>query len=314
MPSAELVELRKLWDAAPHSGMTDLLYSPRGDWLCSFREGNEHISQGGQLRILASPDGGNWTTAAVLSSPGGDLRDPHLSIAPDGRLALNAVEALPRRQGEHPSDPPPKHHQSLLWFSDEGRDWGERQEIGEPNFWLWRISWHRSVAYSVGYLAGPLEEVRLYRGEDSQTFQPMIDPLYTEGQPNEATLLFLENDDALCLLRREGEPSTALLGEARPPYTAWTWRDLEERIGGPQLIALPDGRFIIGCRLYEDGQPHTFLSLLDREQGALERLLKLPSGGDNSYPGMVWRDGLLWISYYSSHEGKASIYLAQVHL
>jgi hypothetical protein len=29
---------------------------------------------------------------------------------------------------------------------------------------------------------------------------------------------------------------------------------------------------------------------------------------------MVWHDGLLWISYYSSHEGKANIYLAKVRL
>jgi hypothetical protein len=29
---------------------------------------------------------------------------------------------------------------------------------------------------------------------------------------------------------------------------------------------------------------------------------------------MVWSDRRLWISYYSSHEGKSSIYLAQVKL
>ncbi len=27
---------------------------------------------------------------------------------------------------------------------------------------------------------------------------------------------------------------------------------------------------------------------------------------------MVWHDGLLWMSYYSSHEGKTSIYLAKI--
>jgi hypothetical protein len=42
--------------------------------------------------------------------------------------------------------------------------------------------------------------------------------------------------------------------------------------------------------------------------------LTLPSGGDTSYPGLAWHDGLLWMSYYSSHEGKAAIYLAKVKL
>ncbi|OQB35591.1 MAG: hypothetical protein BWY09_02248 [Candidatus Hydrogenedentes bacterium ADurb.Bin179] len=43
-------------------------------------------------------------------------------------------------------------------------------------------------------------------------------------------------------------------------------------------------------------------------------VLELPSGGDTSYPGLVWYDGLLWVSYYASHEGKTSIYLAKVKL
>ena len=46
----------------------------------------------------------------------------------------------------------------------------------------------------------------------------------------------------------------------------------------------------------------------------LPKGLELPSGGDCSYPGMVWHEGLLWMSYYSSHEGKTSIYLAKVRL
>jgi len=36
----------------------------------------------------------------------------------------------------------------------------------------------------------------------------------------------------------------------------------------------------------------------------------LPSGGDTSYPGLLWHEERLWVSYYSSHEGKTSIYLA----
>ncbi len=41
-------------------------------------------------------------------------------------------------------------------------------------------------------------------------------------------------------------------------------------------------------------------------------MLTLPSGGDTSYAGMVWHDGVLWVSYYASHEGKSAIYLARV--
>ena len=41
---------------------------------------------------------------------------------------------------------------------------------------------------------------------------------------------------------------------------------------------------------------------------------ELPSAGDCSYPGLAWHRGCLWMSYYSSHEGKASIYLARIGL
>ena len=41
---------------------------------------------------------------------------------------------------------------------------------------------------------------------------------------------------------------------------------------------------------------------------------KLPSGGDSSYAGLLWHNGLLWISYYNSHSGKTSIYLAKAKI
>jgi hypothetical protein len=68
---------------------------------------------------------------------------------------------------------------------------------------------------------------------------------------------------------------------------------------------------IAGVRLY-DGKVRTSLCSIDPAGGALKELVALPSGGDTSYPGMVVHDGTLWVSYYSSHEGKTSIYLATV--
>ena len=65
---------------------------------------------------------------------------------------------------------------------------------------------------------------------------------------------------------------------------------------------------------FYDGGARTSLAWLDAERGKLTEFLKLPSGGDTSYPGLVEHDSLLWVSYYSSHEGKTSIYLARVKL
>ncbi|MET8233218.1 hypothetical protein ABZS77_21380 [Micromonospora sp. NPDC005298] len=42
--------------------------------------------------------------------------------------------------------------------------------------------------------------------------------------------------------------------------------------------------------------------------------MTLPSGGDTSYPGLVWHNDLLWVSYYSSHEERTCVYVAEVSL
>ena len=78
------------------------------------------------------------------------------------------------------------------------------------------------------------------------------------------------------------------------------------------MIKLADGRIVACGRLYDD-PVRTSLCWVDPEAGRLTEFLTLPSGGDTSYPGMVWYDDQLLVSYYSSHEGqKARIYLAKV--
>jgi hypothetical protein len=141
----------------------------------------------------------------------------------------------------------------------------------------------------------------------------LVPTLFDQTHPNETALVFRPDDTCLCLLRRDGKPGSGELGVARPPYVNWEWKDLGVAIGGPQMIRLPDSRLVAAARLY-DGAVRTSLLWLDPGAGKLTEFLKLPSGGDCSYPGLVWHDGLLWVSYYSSHEGKTSIYLAKVRL
>ena len=80
----------------------------------------------------------------------------------------------------------------------------------------------------------------------------------------------------------------------RQPYTEWEWNDLGIRLGGPNLCTLPDGSILIGSREVQK-EPHCGLYGLDGSKRA-ELLLRLPSGGDCSYPGFVVRGNTLWIS------------------
>ena len=84
------------------------------------------------------------------------------------------------------------------------------------------------------------------------------------------------------------------------------------------MIQLDDGRLLTCIRRYQEndhrnwGSQWTELGWIDPAKGTYTKGLKLPSKGDSSYAGLIWHNGLLWLSYYSSHEDKTSIYLAKI--
>jgi hypothetical protein len=300
--SAEVVSVGKIWDAGKHNAFTDLVRR-QDRWLCVFREAEGHVSADGKIRVIASADGAKWESVALLSDERGDLRDPKICLTPQGELMLSTVVWTPK-------DPTTKH-QSVVYFSSDGKSWDGPHAIGDKNFWLWRTAWHDGAAYNVGYATSGGGSVRLYRSDDGRKFETLVADLGVKNeQPNETALGWTKDGTALCLIRCE-KPSVAQLGTAKSPYKDWTWRELDQALGGPNLIQHSSGAWLAAGRIYKPAV-HTAVCWLDSESGKLVELAKLPSGGDTSYPGLAWHDGLLWMSYYSSHEGKTSVYLAKI--
>ncbi|GEM_PF-376620 len=301
--SPAIVAGKKIWDKAPHNAFTDLVFF-KDRWFCVFREGKGHVSPDGALRVISSADGEKWDSVALVSSKNSDLRDAKITITPDGQLMLCGAEAT--------HDKSKKTHQSLAWFSKDGRVWSEKHKIGDPDFWLWRVTWHKGKAYGIGYGCAKDQSVRLYSSSDGKKFDTLVPKLFDVGYPNETSIVF-DGDTAYCLLRRDGKPNTGLLGVSLAPFTTWEWKDLKTKIGGPHMILLPDGRIVAAVRLY-DKKVRTALCWVDPKAATITEFLSLPSGGDTSYAGLVFNQGLLWISYYSSHEGKTNIYYSKVKL
>jgi hypothetical protein len=102
---ARLVEVRRIWDRAPHNAFTDLI-RVRDRWFCAFREGGGHVSPDGAIRVITSRDGRDWTSAAHLVSTKADLRDPKLTVT-----------RSPRAGGGDTSYPGLVWHDGLLWIS-----------------------------------------------------------------------------------------------------------------------------------------------------------------------------------------------------
>jgi hypothetical protein len=159
--------------------------------------------------------------------------------------------------------------------------------------------------------------LELLVSDDGVRYQPLVPKLYGEGYPTEVTLRFDASGACYALVRRDrrgGDSYSAILGVSHGDYTQWQWHDLGPEFngfGGPNLIQLPTGHWLAAGRMHQDGS-HTALCYLDMTNHTMTKLLKLPSGGDTSYPGLLWHNGLLYMSYYSTHEGKTSIYLAKL--
>lgn len=321
---AELVEVRKIWDGAKHNAFTDLRrWHDR--WWCTFREGPAHVGGGdGTIRVLTSADGAAWESAASLAEAGVDLRDPKLSVTPDDKLMLvfggsiyHGGKVLLGRQPR-------------VAFSADGRTWGPPTKVLAEGDWLWQVTWHDGVCYGTTY-GGPASPggkpvtkpatgdapptppaLQLVRSKDGVAWERAA-PLAVTAQPNETTLRFAPDGRMQALVRREAADAMGWLGTAAPPYEQWTWQPLNYRLGGPNFLFLPGGQRVAATRdLSTPKKATTMVAAMSDDR--LTPLLTLPSGGDCSYPGLVWHDGLLWVSYYSSHEGKTSVYLAKVRL
>lgn len=300
---ARLIGVERIWDHTSHNAFTDLTRW-RGKWYCAFREGEHHAGDVGKLRVLVSKDGSVWESAALLEMPDYDLRDAALSVTPDDRLMIMGG-AQKNIEGKCQTG-------TFVSYMSNDEPATEPRIVIPLGRWLWRVTWHLGKAYGVSY--GNRSEAAysaLHVSEDGDHYDVLQERFLGEGWPTEARIRFAEDGMAYCLHRRDGRDPSAYLGRSKPPYKSWTWSDLGVRLGGPNFIQTPAGDWIAAGRLY-DNPVRTSLCSLDLKQAKLTPILALPSGGDTSYPGMVWYDNHLWMSYYSSHEGKACIYLAKI--
>ncbi len=307
-----LVEVRKIWDQGPHNAFTDLIRF-RGKFFCTFREGEGHVGGDGTIRVLSSKNGQSWRSAALLKEDGIDLRDPKFSITPDGRLMIVAGGSV-YRGGRKLLGRQPR-----VSFSQDGSSWSAPQRVLTEGEWLWRVTWRQGKAYGISYHSMLGEDrdwgLKLVVSDDGIHYTDVA-RLDVPGRPNETTIRFRDDGTMVALVRREGTPEhkpMAWIGVSPPPYTEWTWKETGMQVGGPNFLILPDGAMWAVTRDYTRKPQYTTV-LARMDLASLSPVLTLPSGGDTSYGGLVWHQNLLWISYYSGHEGKDSIYLAKVRL
>lgn len=312
------ISIQKIWDNGKHCAFTSIVEF-KGKYYCTFREGSNHVfnKEGiadGKIRILCSPDGISWESVALFEKPEFDLRDPKLCITPDGRLMVMIGGSVYKGKTLEAQIP-------HVAFSEDGENYTEpmpvqfKGNIGVNFDWLWRLTWNDGVGYVVNYFKKNNEDgLSLLKTKDGIKYE-FVSKLDVPDFPNETTIRFLPDNTMLMMVRRERGDKGTYWGVSKPPYKEWSWKNLNMFVGGPDFIVLDDGRIIAGGRShYIKDSPKTIL-YLGNQEGEFEERFVLPSGGDNSYPGMIVVGNEVWVSYYSTHETfRASVYLAKIPL
>jgi hypothetical protein len=305
--TAELVETKMIWNHGKHNALTDLVRF-KDRWYCVCREGNDAHSPDGLVRIITSPDGATWESAALIPSPAPDkgLIDPKLTVTPARQLLLTAAGGLPQTS-----------LQSMAWFSSDGRNWSQAADIGDANFWFGRICWHRGIAhcFGLGYICGNSQTVQISALDSDRRFKRLFNETFSRVFPMEAALVF-DGDRGYCLMGRTGPNKAHRIGylaTATAPYREWTWKEMAVEISDPNLLRLPDGRLFATVGLTEP-KPRTALCEFGPPGGKLMELLELPTRGEMIDVGLAWHDEHLWVSYHAPHEGKSSVFLAKIRI
>ncbi len=320
-PEEDIVEIKKIWDKAGHNAFTDITFF-KGKFYVVFREGDGHIPNedntgNGKIRILTSTDTEYWESAGVLELKGIDLRDPKISVTPKNRLMIlyggseydhrelkgyNPYVSFSDAAGKKFSDPEPV-------------ELDERIKTGHD--WLWRVTWYDKVGYGVVYQSQENDGKKQFKAYLVKTTKgveyELITELELDGSPTEATVRFLSGAEMMIVMRRDGGDKMGMIGTSKAPYTDWSWEKMDYRLGGPDFEVIPINKILIGTRIYGEDGAYTAL-LLGKKGEKFREVMRFPSGGDTSYPGMYSIGGYVWFTYYSSHEGKASIYYTRIPL
>ena len=176
---AELVDVRKIWDEAPHNAFTDLVRW-RGRFYCAFREGMGHAGDQGRLRVIASDDGRQWQSVMNLRMRQFDLRDAALSVTPEDQLMVLG--------GAQQDVNGTRATGTFVSLTNDGTNSSPPTLVLPPGRWLWRVTWHGDWAYGVSYAANEGRPYSaLHRTRDGLHFETVTPQLLGEGGwPTEA--------------------------------------------------------------------------------------------------------------------------------
>lgn len=298
------------WDVVAngeHNSNTDMIFWRDQFWLVHAASPYHLGTPKSRLVIRRSSDTRSWETVATLRVPGKDIRDP--KFAPiGGRLFLYALPnsgVMATPEG------------TVVSISEDGTTWSEFQSVGPKGWLFWRPKSVDGRAWYVSAYWWDHGESILLRSLDGLEWE-QVSTIY-QGEGNDETAIeFLPDGRLLATARLEVTPDTltgnndasTLLAVAKPPFERWTYQKSQvTRLDGPVLFSHAGRVFAVARHQPGHRGPLTQLGgMWSRKRTALyevtalrlTHLSDLPSAGDTTYAGVVLRDGVAYIDYYTS--------------
>ncbi len=299
-PLVKPISVRKLVADGKHNAFTAMVRWKNAYWL-AFRKADSHGYHEADIVLLRSPDGEAWTEARTFNFLVDD-RDPQM-LATDGRLFLYA----PCLTGAKCT--------SFVTYTDDGEKWSEPKPVYEPRTIFWKPTRLDGKFYATAHVkaegqdGGSIRAVDLITSDDGLAWKK-VSTIRKGNWESETTILFTPQKKAVAFLRQKYSVPGFIL-EADAPYETWTSRPAGTHLSGHCVVTF-GGTTYLFSRTMDGSKQGTMIYTFD--DGKLVPWCELPSGGDSSYPAAVQVGDHMLVSYYASHEGNASIYLAKVPL
>lgn len=306
---AQIASRKVYGDGSTYCAFTSLIKKD-GLFYLAFREAQTHVSEGdfGVIKILTSKDGDNWNFFQTISEPFVDMRDPNLSVSPQGNILLLWGARMKLQSGEYTT----KTHYSKM---RRGR-FTEPKAIRLPDFvddrccaWCWRMTWGEQYGYTIVYRHdGTKQRTDLLRTKNGKLYKHVIE-FDIPDTPSEGKVIMLDSQRMLAVVRTDKK---GYFGQSTYPFRNWSWQQMPEFIGGHD-ICIEANTFVCASRRHTAQGNKTYVYYGSSEAATFDKSMSLPSGGDTGYCSVLKVENEWWISYYSAHESqKPSIYLAKI--
>ena len=316
-----MCELKKnsiIYGAGKYSAFSDLI-KWSNKWYVVFRSAESHAyTKDGILEVLESEDFITWKVVNSFKYDGMDLRDPKFCIfGSDLLINTQGVTFNPDRSVSSQTGLTFNLTKSLKSHSLENtKQIPLVMNYTFPGYWPWRYTKYQNSFYSWGYNveAGIF---RLVKTSDFIKVDELLNLDKLQNKPSEATIR-IANNKFYSLIRRAGATLFGIANIDDPTNIEWTELPIQG-LGGPNFVFYDNETVVFGGRdlstsvsSFENNRTSLYVYKISSKK--LYKVITLPSYGDTGYPGLVLEGKNLFLTYHSSHEGKAKIYSAQVEL